>query len=526
MTEISSKLREFHQCDTFFLSSYNYRMKMEAHSSNSSCCDDDGRDLEQLLEAFGSMVSLKDIASAYRQAGHNIYTAGEILCNLLGSTSSTSTYASMEELEGANASSEHLSDDMLDKPNYAARNSIASKPKKCSVSIGTVSGVIGREYARTRPLTNESCKLTKPLKLNSKELPISEIWGEKAPPNVARDETMHKDVEEFLFTMLGDGFQLDKNVIQEVLGLCGYDVKKSMEKLLDISASTLEKSDDVVGIAAQNTMEKYSDLESSLCREKSHCMGAARSDKARSMTRRELESLKRDKDRYALQKEVLEALFNVPERVEEAPKRAAKEVRRSRVSGQVVVEPLKDTTTELIASTSKPQVIEDDEESEDSYEMLRKAVKEYWITMKEYYKVAVDAFAKGDHARAYKFLEEGHFFKKKAREADEKSAQKLLETRDDEEAVPLDLHEHEPKEAVHLLRLHLSNLSGIPSIQYLRVIIRTNDEDTKGGARRRLIIKLLERESIKWTEEVNGQILLIRVDEINPKCLSFAKKNQ
>ncbi|KAA8523881.1 hypothetical protein F0562_010304 [Nyssa sinensis] len=492
------------------------RMKMDALSSSNSYCGDDKRDLEQLLEAFGSMASLEDIASAYCQAGRNVYTASEILCNLQGSTS---TCASMDELEGASVSLEQSTDNSFDKPDYAARNSISSKPKKCSVSMGTVSGVIGRDYARPRPLKNESCKVTKPLKLNSKELPMSNIWCEKDSPNTAaRGETMHKDVEGFLFSMLGDGFQLDMNVIREVLGFCGYDIKKSMEKLLDISASTLEKSDTVFGTTTQIPPEKFPDLKSPLCQVK--CMDSDLSDKARSMTRNE-------NDRYALQKEVLESLFNVPERLEEAPKRTrpVKEVRRSRASGQVVVEPLKDTTTEYKAATAKPQVSEDEnEESEDSYKMLRKAVKEYWITMKEYYKAAVDAFAKGDHARANKFLEEGHFFKKKAQDADEKSAQKILETRDDEEEVSLDLHEHEPKEAIRLLRVHLISLSGIPSIQHLKVIVRIDDEDTKGGARKRLIMKFLERESIKWTEEGNGWTILIRIDEINPKCLSFAKK--
>lgn len=38
------------------------------------------------------------------------------------------------------------------------------------------------------------------------------------------------------------------------------------------------------------------------------------------------------------------------------------------------------------------------------------------------------------------------------------------------------------------------------------------------------ILELLERESIKWTEEGSGQIIVIRVDKINPKRLSFAKK--
>lgn len=37
-------------------------------------------------------------------------------------------------------------------------------------------------------------------------------------------------------------------------------------------------------------------------------------------------------------------------------------------------------------------------------------------------------------------------------------------------------------------------------------------------------MKQLEKESIKWTDEGNGQIILIQVDAIDPKHLSFAEK--
>lgn len=68
------------------------------------------------------------------------------------------------------------------------------------------------------------------------------------------------------------------------------------------------------------------------------------------------ESPKRGKDRFALQKEVLEALFSVPERSEEAPKRRhqTREVRRSRPFGKLVVEPLTDTAIEHKIVTAKP----------------------------------------------------------------------------------------------------------------------------------------------------------------------------
>lgn len=211
---------------------------MEVLPSNSSYCDDDNKNLQQLLDAFGSVVSLEDIASAYCQAGRDVYTAGELLCNHQGSTSCISSSASKDEFEGA-GSSDNLqgstscisfsaskdefegagSSDNLLGSSDAERNSIAPKQRKYSVSMGTVSGVIGREYARTRPSNNEPREATKPLKLDSTVLAASDIWGEEVPSDgVGTSEPIKKDVEDFLFTMLGDGFQLDKNVIRDVLG--------------------------------------------------------------------------------------------------------------------------------------------------------------------------------------------------------------------------------------------------------------------------------------------------------------------
>lgn len=40
------------------------------------------------------------------------------------------------------------------------------------------------------------------------------------------------------------------------------------------------------------------------------------------------------------------------------------------------------------------------------------------------------------------------------------------------------------------------------------------------------MIKLLEKENIKWIEEENSGTISIRVDEIDPGKLSFAKKLQ
>ncbi|XP_050111839.1 putative nuclear RNA export factor SDE5 [Malus sylvestris] len=494
---------------------------MQALNTPAASCDDERRDLEYLLEAFSSMVSLKDIASAYCQAKCNVEMAGEILCRS-HLTSSNGASSSKVKLEGASATSLEGPESGRDfasavhagvstaksiqNPFNGMDNTRALKSKKLSASVGTVSGMIGKEYSRPRASTIEYTEVKKPLKLDWKEVPASAIWSEEVqsttPPTNSK---LQADAEEFLCKMLGEGFKLDMNVIREVLGLCGYDVQKSMENLLFMSASTLEKSDDVVGLAGLKSAEKRPDQHS------------AHSDLSESPV---------GEGDGLLSQQVLQALFHVPERTDEAPKRSlpSREVKRYKYKGLkgYVVKPFIDTVVECKATVAlAPQGVSGpDGDDDNGYEVLRKSVKEFIL----YYKAAFNAFCEGDRARSDKLLEKGHYFNKMAREADEKSAQMLIQAQSSEDDVSLDLQNHEPKEATRLLRSQLTYLSGIPAFKYLRVIVGLNDEDTTGGARRRLIVKLLEKESIKWTEEENGRTISIRVDEIDPKSLSFSKK--
>lgn len=239
---------------------------------------------------------------------------------------------------------------------------------------------------------------------------------------------------------------------------------------------------------------------------------------------------RKQKGHNDIEQEVLSALFHVPRRSEEFHARTfgVNTVKESKASGKGVVE----------ASTSMDKTVEckndklnrhnaiEEEDEGDCYRMLRKAVREHRATIKEYYKSAADAFAKGDLSLGRRLFEQGQFYHTKAREADEESSAISVEPRNEEteDTVTLDLHENGAKEAIRLLKFHLSSLSGIPSMKYLKVIVETNDEDASKGSCRRLIIKLLEKESIKWIEGENPGTILILLEEINPKHLSFARK--
>ncbi|GMJ10194.1 silencing defective 5 [Hibiscus trionum] len=496
--------------------------------------------LKVVLDAFGSKFSLEDIASAYYEAKGNVNVTGDILyAKNHGSTSiaTTNTYGNksvvasttpVELLSGweseSTASPECTSSNL---------NTGAIKSKRCSVSTGSVAGVIGKNYVKPRSSRTDCSDTTKPVKIDSKDLPISVIWSEEDPSSrTTKNGTTYGDLEKFLFQMLGDGFQLEKSVIQEVLVSCGFDVYKSMDKLLDMSAATLEKSDDVIGIAAEKFMGRCLENESFLIRGKPQSKDFSQCEEAASMMRNPKRSPRVNKEKVTQEKEILEALFTVAERSEEETERnrVVRAVRRAKAFGEVVTEPLKDTDTSLTKNVVEMlKVSKDDghDDDENSYDALRQAVKEYWITMKEYYKAAAEAYAEGDEARATKLMELGHFFNRKARDTDERSSAKMLESScTDDEIMSLDLRNFEPKEAVNLLRIHLTSVSGIPTIKYLRITVGTIEEDTKKAARRRLIMKQLEKESIKWKEEENGRVISIRVDVINPKILRFAKRNQ
>lgn len=491
-------------------------MKLEVPSSSSLYTDDDQNNLNYLLEAFGSVVSLEDIASAYCQAGRDIDITTDILCSKQDSAVGSSTSKTLESTESAVSVYSGCSSDNPSEKAVVAR----VKPKRSSASMGTVSCVIGREYITPKPQPNESHENHKPVKLNSDDFPVSEIWKEnEVLETTSSGESMNHDMEEFLFKMLGEGFQQDMSVIHDVVGQCGYDMQTCVDKLLDLSASTLEKSDDVVCMAAGNKTEIGVDLES--------MQSNGKSVNSYSVSTDELTLPRGGKKNNDIQREVLESLFRVPRKIEEKSESARPVRLKTRRSpyGQVVTKPLEETFIgDFTFITRQPVNNRDDEGNNNEYEELRKAVIEYWTAMKVYYKAAVDAFTNEDNEKAQKCLEMGHFFMKKARESDEKSAQKLIGNSDEQEEFLLNMHYFEPKDAVKHLRLQLTSLGGLPSFSCLKVVVGTNGEDTKEGRRKRLITKLLEKEGIPWTEEGNGWIISIRIDQIDPKKLSFANK--
>ncbi|KAK7412335.1 hypothetical protein VNO78_03789 [Psophocarpus tetragonolobus] len=484
---------------------------MEVSGQNIVKCDEE-KALKCLLDAFGSVFSIDEIASAYCKASRNADLAGEILYEMQGTSS------------GSSSTNPHVRTESSDGYSQERKT---SKPKFRPVSAGTVSGIIGKDYVRPASSSNASFASIKPTKLDAKSLPITGIWREKGKQDVPsfNHHQLHQGMEDFLFKMLGDGFQLDRNMIRQVLETCGYDMQKSLVKLLDQSNMASGKRTDAVGDSAGRFTDKPKS-EAFSSERKSQDLNYPRGDGNISSTKG-TELHQHQKQKHDLQKEVLSTLFHYHGHSEEVPpQRIVRDFNKKSRYGHVVFEPPKDSPEEFNFDMdfSRPEDI-DDPEDEEEYKNVRKAVKEYRAAMNEYYKAAVDAFAKGQQNKAEKLLEQGQFFLRKAHEADEESNKMILETRSREsEEMMLDLRDHGSKEAIRLLKCHLSSFSGIPTFEYLKVIVEANDKDNTKGSRRRLqVLKLLEQESITWVEGETAGTILICLTNIDRKCLSFVK---
>ncbi|KAH6781138.1 hypothetical protein C2S52_012375 [Perilla frutescens var. hirtella] len=467
-------------------------MKVDVVPSSSSFTDDDADDqnnLQKLLEAFGSAVSLDDIASAYCEAGRNLESTAEMLCNMKqDSISEPSFPRSEKDPENTNgASSGSSSRCISEKPHFVKFNS-----KKRSASLGTVSDVIGKDYINPRPQSNRVTEKLKPMKLNSNDFPVAE---------------------------------LEMDVIEEVIGQCGYNMPMSIDKLLDISAATtLEKSDDAIGIAAGNKTKKSHGVGSTSCPKQSqllHYPGSSKSDASNGDESILPQTKMKNKD---IQREVLAALFSAPERIQDHKSTHPVRTPRQSPYGRIVAKPLEETFIEdFTYITRRPINDINNEANEESYDELRKAVLENRVTMKEYYKASADAFIKKDHLTAQNLLEQGHFYKRKAGEADELSTKKLIENSNEDEEFCINAHELDPKKALCNMRLQLTALCVLPDVRFMKVVVGTRG-DKKDVRRKCLITKLLEEEGIPWTEEGNGWIISVRVDEVDRNKLSFVSK--
>uniref|UniRef100_A0A0D3F827 DUF1771 domain-containing protein n=1 Tax=Oryza barthii TaxID=65489 RepID=A0A0D3F827_9ORYZ len=453
---------------------------MDLRHSQTPSSDDETRALNALLDAFSSAFSLDDIATAYCRANGDVNRAGDLLTEL------ELPMAKSNEVDSSVGTIHPPSGKAIEENSTESSGQAKSREKmqKSSASFGTVSSMLGKGSTRaTVPLMNRASGKEKPPMVELPEYMWDDFNGkvDKSDSAPKRETLNNRDIEEFLFSMLGEGFKLSMDMIREVLGSCGYDIKKDA--------------------AVECSSTKGSCLES---------QSTFRNGSAYSLRG------KRHSSSQISPGELLESIFTVPERSEEEPigKRYELGANRNRVPDQKpVVEPLEDISSETNCYPVK--VILSKElvaHNEEDYQNYRRAAKQHWDMMKQYYEKAVDAFREGNQKEVEYLLGEGKHYYMMARLADEKSSAEIVKSKkvESKNELCLDLRGQDPANVANLVRLHLRQLSNIPSFEYLKVITGAEDGSFKSAQRRRKVMKYLEKKSIVWTEEESnpGTILI------------------
>ncbi|OEL17475.1 putative nuclear RNA export factor SDE5 [Dichanthelium oligosanthes] len=488
---------------------------MDLSHSLTSSSDNETRALNTLLDVFGCAFSLDDIADAYIKAKGDVNKAGDFLTDLQLSlphisdvepsveTNLSQTGKAVEENYTENSSQPRTLSQIekaVDEKHMenSDQTRMPEKLQKSSAAFGTVSSMLGKESARATTTVNRSSKKDKPVKVELPEymrddFKVKSDESDSAP----RRETLNNgDIEEFLFCMLGEGFKLSMEVIREVLGSCGYDIKKSMEELMSFSEKGLDKK-------AQSKHNAIQDVAVECSVSKGKSLGSKSTLSTHSS--QEGKGMQSSKSQIS-PGELIEAIFTVPGRFEEEPKLKRYELgaNRSRVPDQKpVLKPLEDLSTystdfpiKVIVGSKEPAVNEED------YQNYRRAAKQHWDMMKQYYEKAADAFRVGNKKEVDYLIQEV-------------SITLLFWKTESINEVCLDLRKQDAANVPNLLRFHLKQLSNIPSIDYLKVIIGVDDGSFKMGQRRRKVLKYLEKNSIQWTEEdPHSGNILIRINQV------------
>ncbi|KAL6911885.1 hypothetical protein ACP4OV_000690 [Aristida adscensionis] len=494
---------------------------MDLSRSLTASSDDETRALSALLDVFSCAFSLDDIADAYVRAKGDVNKAGDFLTDLQLSmphsndvdlsvgTNPSQIDKAVEETYMEN-SSKPRTFSQIEKADEEKHIENSDQPRmlgklqKSSASFGTVSSMLRKEPAAATTATRVS-KKEKPLKVELPEYMRDDfnVKSNETDSSTKRDTLNNRDVEEFLFCMLGEGFKLSKEMIREVLGNCGYDIKKSMEELMSFSEKGVDKKSVIKDVEVE-------------CSSKGSCLdsqSACSSQEEKKSSRSQI-----------CAGELIGAIFTVPERLEEEPKGRRYELganRRRVLDQKPVLKPLEDISSfssdlpvKIVRCSKEPALDEED------YQNYRKAAKQHWDMMKQYYEKAVDAFREGNKKEVDYLIQEGKNYWRMAQMAEEKSAGEILKSKkvESRNELCLDLRSQDAANVSNLLRLHLKQLANIPSFEYLKVIIGVDDGSFKMGQRRRKVMKYLEKNSIQWTEdEPNSGIILIRINQVETK---------
>jgi len=210
---------------------------MDLSHAMTSSSDDETRALSTLLDVFSCAFSLDDIADAYIKANGDANKAGDFLTDLQLSLPHINDVESSVEtnLSHTDKAVEENCMDNSSQPRTLPRSEQAVEEKhiensdqtkmpeklhKSSAAFGTVSSMLGKEPPRSTTTASRASKKDKPLRVELPEYMRDDFKMKSDESDSApRRETLNdRDVEEFLFCMLGEGFKFSMELIREVLG--------------------------------------------------------------------------------------------------------------------------------------------------------------------------------------------------------------------------------------------------------------------------------------------------------------------
>ncbi|XP_022944276.1 SMR domain-containing protein At5g58720 isoform X1 [Cucurbita moschata] len=453
---------------------------------------DDINAVGAVTEAF-SAASLNDPAApASREARVGSNEDADAFDSGFGDCIDDLTTTSSSSAITASCSSSYSSEDVLDYKGYMGK-----KQKRIVASTGTVSTVLGKDYVRSS------------LKRDSRNKFMEFDHG-----NISQQEA-----EQFLCSMLGNECELSMAVVRDVLCQCGYDVEKALNVLLDLAAprqsgsdrysrnganfeqdlrSPVEQIENSIDRASDSTSySSESEFQESIwsiaagCRNDVKVLGGSEVEESQPSRRIESE----------LPQTLLETLFNVPRSPEYEPSAMNW---RSMVKKMQSLGPAIDVTAlSCVQDTC-------DNKAKDDYQFYRKNANQHWDSAKSYYQKATTTYTKGERSYASYLSEQGRAQARQAQKADDKASHNIFIARNREIAnvITIDLHGQHVKQAMRLLKMHLLFGSYVPSIQSLRVITGCGSHGVGKSKLKTSVIKLLENEGIKWSEENRGTVLI------------------
>ncbi|KAJ7551760.1 hypothetical protein O6H91_06G027300 [Diphasiastrum complanatum] len=393
-------------------------------------------------------------------------------------------------------------------PAIACQSLSKSKAVKGSASFGTVSTARVRRVGDTsRSDLNwprSSCPSAGRPKYGKNSSDIFEMEE--------KDALQKEKVEEFLYSMLGDGFQLGIDYVRDVLGQCQGDVAKSLEILLNACKPSSTLVDMTSNASSLTSRENHAEVDSNQSHYSVDFSIDAVSDydideveivsepivkrlhaAYPSMEMKTLfEVLQANDFNYsnavqcliqagvseerlsvenpsALSREVMQSLFRAQPREKSSSKNVEQRLHEKR----------KQQKNQFCSTYSKVATVQTDtfsivKEIErahgktygswDDYERHRISANQHWSSMKEYFQQAAAAYQKGEYARAGILSSKAQEHRKLAEEAKERAKSRLssMNSVEWENDAKLDLRGQHIGVVRRLLKLNLYLLNFIP----------------------------------------------------------------